>query len=63
MKSLRVFRFADRFNFEIDPSIYEAAGLPDIQALMNKQEAWQKRTELEKISFGRQPEKTYAMLL
>ena len=63
IKSIRVFRFADRFNFRLDASIYEAVARKDIHALMKRQDAWIKKRELEKISFGRQPEITFAEML
>ena len=36
IKALRVFRFADRFNFEVDESIFEAASRAEIHALIEK---------------------------
>ena len=35
-QALRVFRFANRFDFEIEESIFEATRRPEIHALINK---------------------------
>ena len=63
LQAVRVFRFADRFDFELDANIFLAARRPEIHALIDKVDPARKAVELEKILLGSQPERTVAHMI